>query len=179
MQKPKSHIFNSNKGLVVWMSMRIWLRGAESLSYWRVGLRSKGSRIQGGGRGGRFLLTLSSLDRPDCFWLCFVAMPKSCFGILKGGELEGSVNKYYGGDIVGGVFSWWRAKTPPTTECFLPAAMLNTSVCWSTPPLCPSPTVYYTLPPLVVTWSGPLQSPPFFGQLFPWLVNIELFPASF
>ena len=102
--------------------MRIWLRGAESLSYWRVGLRSKGSRIQGGGREGRFLLTLSSLG---CFWLCLAAMPKSCFGILKGGELEGSVNKYYGGDIVGGVFSWWRAKTPPTTECFLPGMVVN------------------------------------------------------
>ena len=122
MQKPKSHIFNSSKGLVVWMSMRIWLRGAESLSYWRVGLRSKESRIPGGGREGRFLLTLSCLG---CFWLCLAAMPKSCFDILKGGELEGTVNKYYGGDIVGGVFSWWRAKTPPTTECFLPGIMVN------------------------------------------------------
>ena len=39
------------------------------------------------------------------FWLFL----KTCFGILKGGDLEGIGNSYYGGDIVvAGVFSSWQ-----------------------------------------------------------------------
>ena len=132
----------------------------------RAGRKSRGSSRREEEREGRLLLKLlltvaCLLEPAGCFWLCLGVMPKSCFGILKGGDLEGSVNRYYGGDIVApGVFSsWWRAKTPPTTEWFFPAAgmMVNTSAWWSCHP--PPPTVYYTLPTLVVTRSGPLQPP--------------------
>ena len=135
----------------------------------RAGPRSRGSSRRGGAREGRLLskLILTTISfgccpllEPGCFWLCLGVMPKCCFGILKGGESrEGTGNSYYGGDIVAGVFSCWRAKTPPTTEWFLPAAgmMVNTSAWWSGHP--PPPTVYYTLPTLVVTRSGPLQPP--------------------
>ena len=142
---------------------KLW-RGEGSLNYSREGPRSKGSS-RGGGKEGRLLsklilATVSCLLEPGCFWLRLEAMSKCCFGILKGGESrEGTGNSYYGGDIVAGVFSCWRAKTPPTTEWFLPGAgmMVNTSAWWSGHP--PPPTVYYTLPTLVVTRSGPLQPP--------------------
>ena len=99
----------------------------------------------GGAREGRLLskliLTVSCplLEAAGCFWLCLGVMLKSCFGILKGGDSEGGTgSRDYGGDIVAAwVFSsscWYRAKTPPTTEWFLPAAMVvNTSACSPSP----------------------------------------------
>ena len=120
----------------------------------------------------KLILTVSCplLEAAGCFWLCLGVMLKSCFGILKGGgDSEGGTgSRDYGGDIVAAwVFSsscWYRAKTPPTTEWFLPvAAMVNTSACSPSPP-----SVYYSLAPLVVTRKVTL----FFGQHFLWLVNI-------
>ena len=126
----------------------------------------------------KLILTVSCplLETAGCFWLCLGVMLKSCFGILKGGDSEGGTgNRYHEGDIVAAwVFSscccLYRAKTPPTTEWFLPvAAMVNTSACSPSPP-----SVYYSLAPLVVTRKVTL----FFGQHFLWLVNI-LPPHSF
>ena len=91
----------------------------------------------------KLILTVSCplLEAAGCFWLCLGVMLKSCFGILKGGgNLEGGTgNRYHEGDIVAAwVFSscccLYRAKTPPTTEWFLPAAMVvNTSACSPSP----------------------------------------------
>ena len=121
----------------------------------------------------KLILTVSCLlEAAGCFWLCLGEMPKSCFGILKGGDSVGSGKRYYGGDIVAaGVFSsCWRAKTPPTTEWFSPAAMVNTSA---------PPSVYYSLAPLVVTQSGPLQSPFSLGNtFFGWSTFLPLFLKS-
>ena len=79
------------------------------MNYSREGQRSKESSREGG-REDRLLsklISVSYLLEPGCFWLCLGAMPKCCFGILKGGELrEGTGDSYYGaGDIVAGVFS--------------------------------------------------------------------------
>ena len=107
------------------MTMRIWSMVEGSLNYLRVGRRNKGNT--GEGREGRGLSRIqrvclvSCCLRVGCFCRCF-----GCFGILEEGELKGTRKRYYGGDILAGVCSWWRAKTPPTTEWFSPA-MVNTS----------------------------------------------------
>ena len=127
-------ISNSTKCLPVLMTMRIWSMVEGSLNYLRVGRRNKGNT--GEGKEGRGLsrrqrvCLVSCCLRVGCFCRCF-----GCFGIFDGGELKGTRKRYYGGDILAGVCSWWRAKTPPTTEWFSPA-MVNTSARWS-----PSPTL--------------------------------------